>query len=73
MKNSFKKLMREQVQERLDQLAPLTNQQPPKGGWIATISDHRGRQESFWDGAIAPSVLSSSSKEMRYDGAIGLF
>lgn len=37
MKKAFKKLMREQVQEMIDQFAVLRGEAPPEGGWLRLI------------------------------------
>ncbi len=42
MSNDFKKLMREQVQEKLHDFASLTKQSVPTNGWIRTIRDALG-------------------------------
>jgi predicted DNA-binding mobile mystery protein A len=42
MTNKFKKLMREQVQENLNDLLILTNKPVPPKGWIRTIRDALG-------------------------------
>lgn len=42
MKKTFRKLMREQVQEKTDMYANILDQQPPSAGWISTIRNALG-------------------------------
>lgn len=42
MKNEFKKIMRQQVQERLSTFSDLVHLTAPRGGWIRTIREAIG-------------------------------
>ena len=73
MSNDFKKLMREQVQEKLNDFAVLTKQSIPIDGWIRTIRDALGMSSYVLAQRLgcAPSNISTMEKREK-QGSITL-